>query len=218
MDKPKIMIAAPMVGKTDSHFLTSVIGLRGIGDTKFVANIGSLVYNARSELAARAIQDGFDYILWLDSDMVFEPDLLEKLYEDAQQGMDYVTGIYFRRVLPTTPILAKSITWERDKETGIINHGVELYKDYPKDSVFEIAASGFGCVLMKTELVKHLAEACAMSPFGPMPKMGEDFSFCWRAGKMGIKMYCDSRVKAGHIGTFLYTEETYLNQVKEESK
>ena len=137
---------------------------------------------------------------------------LLKLMEDAEQGMDYVCGLYFKRTLPTNPVIAKTITWERDSKTGVVNHGAELYLDYPKDQVFEIAGSGFGCVLTKTQLILDAAEQFAMSPFDPLPSLGEDYSFCWRVGMMGRKLYCDSRVKVGHVGTYVYGETTYLMQ------
>ena len=218
MSEPRIMIAVPMLDKVDSNFLTSLVGLKGVGTTKLAVQRGSLVYNARGNLALRAINEDYEYILWLDSDMVFAPDTLEMLWEDAQGGKDFVSGLYFKRTLPTKPLICKSVTWSRDSETGMIDHGVDIMEDYPKDSVFEIAACGFGCALIKTELIANIAAACTMSPFEPLPGLGEDYSFCWRAGKMGIKMYCDSRVKPGHMGTFLYNEETWLEQIKGESK
>ena len=40
--------------------------------------------------------------------------------------------------------------------------------------------------------------------------MSEDLSFCYRARNIGTKIYCDSRIKFGHIGNYEYTEEDYL--------
>ena len=40
---------------------------------------GTLVYVARDSLAKKAIRDGYTHTLWLDSDMVFEPDLMQAL-------------------------------------------------------------------------------------------------------------------------------------------
>ena len=48
-----------------------------------------------------------------------------------------------------------------------------------------------------------------------MPGLGEDYSFCWRVAQIGKKMWCDSRVKLGHVGQHIYTEEDYLKQREE---
>jgi GT2 family glycosyltransferase len=36
-------------------------------------------------------------------------------------------------------------------------------------------------------------------PFFPIAGLGEDLAFCWRAKKLDYKLYCDSRLKIGHI-------------------
>ena len=40
---------------------------------------GTLVYMARDKLAGKAVSEDFTHVLWLDSDMVFGPNLLEDL-------------------------------------------------------------------------------------------------------------------------------------------
>lgn len=216
MNKPKIMIAIPMLNTLCAEFFTSIMTIKTNGNTQIAVEVGSLVYEARNKLMLKALEKEADYILWLDSDMKFPPDILLKLLEDAEQGMEYVCGLYFKRQLPTSPVIAKSITWEQDKNTGIVTHGAELYTDYPKDEVFEIAGSGFGCVLTKTSLILECAEKFATSPFDPLPQLGEDYSFCWRAGMISKKLYCDSRVKVGHVGTMIYDETLYENQIIKE--
>jgi GT2 family glycosyltransferase len=50
------------------------------------------------------------------------------------------------------------------------------------------------------------------SPFYPLMGMGEDMTFCFRARQAGFKLYCDSRVKIGHIGQKIYDEDSYILQ------
>lgn len=40
---------------------------------------GTLVYTARERIANKAINEDYSHVLWLDSDMVFTPDLLDDL-------------------------------------------------------------------------------------------------------------------------------------------
>lgn len=215
MNNPKILIALPMLSTVDARFMSSLMGIQRIGTVRMALEIDSLVYMARNKLALKAIMEEFDYIFFIDSDEEFKPDTLVKLYETAQQGKDYVTGLYFKRTFPTEPVIQKRIEWERDKETGKINVVADTYTDYPRDSVFEIEGSGLGCTLIKTDIIKKVVQKFAISAFDPLPSFGEDFSFCWRLKQLGIKMWCDSRVKVGHIGTFVYDEDSYLKQLKE---
>lgn len=218
MSEPKIMIAVPMFHTVDTQFMTSLMGIKKVGKTQVVTLAGSLVYKARNALALKAIQDGFDYILWLDSDMVFEPDILEKLYAHAEDGKEYITGIYFRRTFPTCPIISKELVWKRDEKTGMVTTNEDPYMDYPRDSVFQIKASGFGLLLTKVSMLVEVAKRFSQSPFDPLPAFGEDYSFCWRLNRIGGEMWCDSSIKAGHIGTFIYNEQTFLDQLKEGDK
>ena len=81
----------------------------------------------------------------------------------------------------------------------------------PEDSIFEVAGAGFGCVMMNTSLIKRVADEFGL-PFSPMMGFGEDLSFCWRVNQLGIPMFCDTRIKCGHIGQMNYNEDYYKAQ------
>ena len=206
----KVLIAVPTMATVPVGFLTSFVELRTNGMARLAVESNSLVYEARNHLAVRAVEAGCDYILWLDSDMIFPPDALLRLIEDAEKtGAEYVSGLYFTRAFPVRPMITKNLEWWQD-EDGVAGNSVELYHDYPKDSLFEIAGGGFGCVLTSVQLIADVAEHFKGSPFAPLPTFGEDFSFCWRVKQLGRKMLCDSSVKCRHIGMLLFGEDTYL--------
>ena len=218
MNQPKVMIAVPMQGQVCADFFESVLGLQTNGNTKICTTVNSLVYDGRNKLALEAIKEGFDYILWVDSDMTFPPDALLRLLEDAQSnGAEYVSGLCFSRKLPTVPVICKKLTWEKRGESGVV-HDQDIYLDYPKDALFEVDASGAAFCLVKVSLIREVAEHFRMSPFHPLPFMGEDYSFCWRAKQLGKKLYCDSRVKIGHVGTMIFDERVFLAQLAEEKR
>lgn len=211
MAHPKILIATPVWCDVKAEFTTSILSLNKYLDTQFSIATGSVVYESRNKLVLKAINGEFDYILWLDSDMVFPPDTLEKLLEDAENGIDCVSGLYFTRVPPTIkPVIVKELNYERINDTQIKNEAI-FYTDYPVDSLFEVAGFGFGCALTKTSVLVDISNKFSCSPFSPLLNLGEDYSFCWRANQMGLKLYCDSRVKCGHIGQITITEDMYLN-------
>lgn len=182
------------------------------GDCRSAVMMSSLIYDARNQLAKKAVDDGFDRMLWLDSDMQFEPDLLVRLANDMEQfDLDFVCGLYFARKPVTHPIIYKELIYDIDREKQTLDARAVKYLDYPKDSLFEIAASGFGAVLMKCSAMEKLIREYGQ-PFAPMPGFGEDITLCWRMKKLGMKMWCDSGVKLGHMGSIAITEAVYEEQ------
>jgi len=210
----KLLIAVPCLDSLPATFVSSLCNMLGsgtIGNASIGFEVQSLVYESRNILAAKAVNGGYERILWLDSDMCFEPDLAKRLAADMDEGRDFVSAVYFKRRLPTSPVIAKHIDWYED-ENGWPQSLAETYEDYPKDSVFEIAGCGFGAVMMKTELLTMALTAFRCTPFTPMPYLSEDYAFCWRLGKLGVKMWADSRIPIRHCGLWLYGEQDWDRQ------
>lgn len=191
----KTLIAVPCGDQLEANFVECLLNLRPVGEVEIKLLKGTLVYDARNQLISYALeQGGYDYILWLDSDMTFEPDLLERLMEDIE-GRQLVTGLCFGRRPPFKPCIYKSIRVEQEG-LGYMPY-VDNYFDYPRDQIFEVEGCGFACVLMTMDM----AEAMSVYgvPFFPIAGLGEDLAYCYRAKKLDYKLWCDSRLKIGHI-------------------
>lgn len=198
MDK-KILIAVPCMDLVQASFAQSLASLNKVGRCAVAFNACSLIYDSRNKLAAKAMKDEFDYVLWLDSDMVFSPDILEKLIADDK---DMVSGLYFRRTSPYTPVIFKDSKLEDGRLVWTD------YTDYPKDELFKVAGAGFGCVLMKTDMIFDMIGKYG-DWFTPLYSSGEDLSFCYRARELGYEIWCDSRIKCGHMSHQMITEDFY---------
>lgn len=209
MEYTKYLIAVPTMDTMLVPFVASLTYLTRVGLSRVSFASNSLVYDARNLLAAEAIDTGAERVLWLDSDMQFNPDLMERLAHDMDlEGLDYVSGIFFRRRLPVVPVIAKRIEAEKD-EKGKLVANTETYLDYPQDSLFEVAATGFGAVMCSTKMLKDVFDVYDR-PFDPIPGvLGEDYAFCYRARSLGYRLWCDSRVKVGHVGLLAYGENAY---------
>ena len=210
----KILVGVPCMSTVPVDFLISIMGLkRREDDTVFCFQSNSLVYDARNIIFQHAVANKIDRILWIDSDMVFDPDLLLKLEADMDtEHMMMVGALCFKRSLPTRPCVYRKMDLVKD-EHDRLKTMIEVYEDYPKDGLFECAGVGFGAVMMDTQLGIDVFTNFNSLPFSPIPSMGEDFSFCWKVRRqMGIPIFCDSRIKVGHVGTMIYTEQTYLSQ------
>lgn len=208
----KTLIAVPCMQSVPTTFWMNTIPLRRVGEAKIGTTQCSVITDARNEFVSRAITGGYDRVLWIDSDMVFDPDLMERLSADMDEGMEYVSALYFKRVFPTSPVIYKEL--RESAVPGILE--AVTYKDYPQDSLFEIAGSGFGAVMTTTRLLKAAWDKYG-PPFYQVANLGEDLSFCWRLRDMGVKMFCDSRIKCGHIGQYIFTERDYQNQQEGEA-
>ena len=203
--KPKrTLIAVPCFDKIDTAFVNCLERLQRVGECRVALLSGSLVYAGREELTKMAIAEDTDYVLWLDSDMIFEPDIMERFIKDLNAGCDIVSALCFRRRHPYTPVLYKTIRIGLDGDPNI----TEEYPDYPRDQLFEIDSCGFGAVMMKTKVLEQMAERYHTA-FIPLAGFGEDISFCIRAKQMGLKIHCDSRIKVGHIAQTIVNEQTY---------
>ena len=198
----KTLIAVPCMDSVPSQFAQSLAMLRKVDECAIAFQIGSLIYTSRNELAKKSVESDADYVFWLDSDMIFQPDTLERMFQVLKENdLDILTGLYFRRVHPYSPVLFDRLDID---ETGC--HWSN-FEEIP-DGLFEVGGCGFGCVLMKTDVFLSV-----MSKFGnmfsPIANVGEDLSFCWRARQCGYKVYCDPSIPLGHMGHTQVTRSFY---------
>lgn len=205
----KTLIAIPCMDMVHTNFMKSLVQLKRVGDVRFSISCSSLVYDARNTLARQAVAEGFDRMLWFDSDMDFNPELMELLSSDMDDGKDFVSGLYFKRKAPIKPVLYKEVGYYHNDTDESVTPVAIPFEDYPQDSVFEIAGAGFGGCMVSVDLVKRVTEKHGL-PFSPILGFGEDLSFCVRARDIGATLWCDSRVKMGHVGYGVITEETYI--------
>lgn len=206
----KTLIAIPCMDMVHTNFLKSILGMRKVGEVQFQISCSSLIYDARNGLVKLAIEGGFDRILWLDSDMDFDPDLMERLSADMDEGREYVTALFFKRKAPVKPCIYSELAYMRNPDNGNLTPIAVCLEDYPQDQLFEVAASGMAATMMTVDLARRVQEKFGQ-PFSPQLGFGEDLSFCGRAKQVGARMWCDSRIKVGHVGMGVISESTYLS-------
>ena len=199
----RTLIAVPCFDMVHADFMRCLVQMDKDENTTLAVLKNSLIYNARNTIAQNAIRYGFDRVLWLDSDITFEKDLLERLSEDMDKGLDYVSGVYVMRVPDGKPVVYSDIWYKIEHNEA--SSGATNVLDVT-DGLFEIAGSGFGCVMTSVSLLKRMVEKYG-APFTPMMGLGEDLAFCWRVKQNGGKMYCDGRIRCGHIGQNVYGVE-----------
>ena len=115
----KTMIAIPAMEQMYSWTAQCLANLRHVGECKTEYIVRMQVDMARNVLAQRAIEGGYDRILWIDSDMTFEPDMMERLSDDLEAGWDMVTGLYFKRTFPLEPVIYSHIEEAKAELNGV---------------------------------------------------------------------------------------------------
>lgn len=159
---------------------------------------GSLVYDSRDFIAQFAVEKGYDYVLYVDSDMVFDADCLNKLLE---HDADIVSGLYITRRGEDKNVAYTRVFTRR----RFPKRDAKLIHDNKSTGYSEIAACGFGFCLIKTDVIKYMSKRYK-SLFEPFGCVGEDIAFCIRAKKCGYKIFIDRDVKLGHVGEIVYSK------------
>ena len=198
----KTLVAIPCGDMIHTDFMRACMSLEIVGDVQFTFAQGSLIYDARNHLSAIAVDGGFDRVLWLDSDMVFPPDLLKRLSADMDEGRELVSGLYFSRKRPIHSVAYSAVYVDSDN----VPHA-EAITEWPNE-IFQIAACGFGAVLCSVDLIRRIRDKFRL-PFSPASGFGEDWSFCLRAGELGVPLWCDPTIRIGHVGLAVYTADVF---------
>lgn len=205
----KVFIAVPSMDTLPALFCQSLAMLQRAGDTVVGFEMGSLVYNARNNLARQAIKAEADWVLWLDSDMVFEPNLLQKMLSVCtENNIDFLTALCFRRKPPYTPCLF-------DRLDRVDNGASYTALMSVPDGRFQVGGCGFAGVLLSTDVLMSVASKFNGRMFDPFEGFGEDVAFCWRARQCGYEIWCDSDIEMGHVGQCIVTRsyfEAYQQQ------
>ena len=202
----KTLIAIPCMDTIPVGFMQSILYLNKPEGTSVCFKPNSLVYDSRNILSLTAIKEGYDRVLWLDSDMTFSPDMLVNLHEDMDKlGADMVTGLYVKRRSPVVPVIYDELEEPTLSPDNRVEKHISEYTDYPRDAVFPVMGCGFGCCMTSVKLLKEVWDKYGPA-FMPYPWAGEDISFCHRVNQLGHVIWCDSTIKCRHIGTYIYTD------------
>ena len=201
-----ILIAIPSMEFVPATFCQSLAMLEKVGNCAVAFQVGSLVYDSRNALGKKALEMNADYVMWFDSDMMFEPDVMVRMLEEMKENdLDILSGVYYRRSHPYTPVLFDKLE---------IKDGQVITTEFAEipDGLFEVGGCGFGCVLMKAEVLFDVMSKY-LDLFSPLGKCGEDLSFCIRARECGYKIYADSAYNLGHHSHTIITK-AFFNAYK----
>jgi hypothetical protein len=159
-----------------------------------------------------------DWLWWIDADMTFEGDVLDRLMDVADaEDRPIVGGLCFGGSDPSN-LYPTIYDLGRDADGGLV---IDRRSDYPPDTLVGAGATGGACVLVHRTVFVKMAAAFANMPNGspnPYPwyaeghvdhrgvPVGEDIVFCIRAQALGIPVTVDTSVKLGHHKSVILDE------------
>jgi len=173
---------------------------------------------ARSIAASRFLTNSAaQYLIFIDSDIVFIPANLRRLMEDLRSGYDLIAGLFAVRGGTQPSSYAYNALYHLD---GMIHE-------------YEYLSSGF--MGISRRLLEKMRDDLPLPLLHPVdlkfwpffeevryPErekepifLSEDYDFCEKARRLGIKSYIDTAIQLGHIGEKVYSLSDVVAYQKE---
>ena len=155
----------------------------------FLINRSANITLGRNNQFFEAKENNYDYILYIDSDIVFPGDALKKL---IALDKDVASGIYYSREYPFRPVIHKFVE----------HNQIRNYTEWP-ESPFKVDSTGAGFLLIRNTVFdifeKNKYEPFAIVPNGLGEEPSDDTCFCIRCKEKMIDIWVDPSIELGHI-------------------
>lgn len=174
--------------------------------------------DARNAVTAVWLDETDASWLWfVDSDMGFAPDTLERLHHRASSSRDniYALGaLCFSWPLEASDGMGGFRPRPRPTIYGWDGQGFRGVSDYERDSLLRVGGTGAACLLIHRSAAETLRETYGDNWWTPVryvegEMLGEDLSFCYRMGESGFGMHVDTSIKTTHAKTVWVGEEDW---------
>lgn len=190
-----VVIGIPSFGMVSTYFYQAMksqqFPLVSSAFDKIVLN--KKIDEARNEIVQFALDQGANYIYWIDDDVLPPPDAFLKMYT---HNKDIINGVYWSKSNPPMPLLFR-------------NHLEGPYWDWHVGDLIEIDAAGMGLTLVKTDVYRKIEKEQGgpwySVDYGSFPGVKaspanntEDLYFYWKARKAGYKIWADTSIQAYH--------------------
>ena len=210
----KVLVASyhptPM---TPVAFMDDFVNLKAMGGYafNFLRVIRVPIQMARNQVFDYALDQGYDYLVQLDDDARFPADTIRRL---LAHGKDVVCALAYQR---KPPHLACVFEVGEDGMLGTALEGIE------RTGLRRVDVSGFHVSCVSTSVVKRMRDGVKEGEKIVVPgtrhyhggfdnKVGEDFAGCLNMKKVGVQVWVDTDLIAGHIGDAIVVDEGYKQE------
>jgi hypothetical protein len=208
--KKFLAVLVPHMGEVSSEWAVSLKNLQCPDGSQVFFSRGMPIDVTRDQMVRDIIKDGFEWIFFLDSDVICQPNVITTL---LAHNLPLVCGIYdAKKREGFYPAM-----WVRTK----LEDGKEAFGAIQgwQGRMIKVDVIGCGCMLVHRSVFEKIREKTQLPFFlwtkernrEIMPKdlpdplmydVSEDFFFCLLAKYFGgIDIVVDTEVKCGHIST-----------------
>lgn len=185
----------------DSQFVWSLFELvrqrrDNIAGAISIEGFSGRLDTARNYIAKRFVEDTTcDWLLTLDTDMVFTPEDFDALLASADRDFaPIVSGIYFVNERPPRAAAANTV-----------GDSIKSVPDWEEGKLFQVDWCGAGFMLIHRSVLEKVGDdpyrQDVTSPSGAL--VTEDYAFCHRAREAGFTVQVNPDVFLGHIKRFV---------------
>lgn len=179
----------------------------------------ALLVRARTDIVRDFLTLDADWLLMIDTDMTFSPDLVDRLVDAAHPTLrPIVGGLCFafmadqsRRFWPTLFAYVPG------------SDALRRLTTYPEDSLVPVAATGAAAMIVHRNVLEAMETRFAgprpwfaETETAPTPEapqgdvLSEDITFCLRAQACGFPVLVHTGIKLGHLKSFEANEDAFL--------
>lgn len=190
------VVCVPANDSARYHFFTfSLTSLVAPVNTQIRSALGSDRIRGRNRLVTESLAAGAEWVMFLDDDHAFGPNLLSRL---LSHDKPIVASLYLQRQFPFRPI---AYTHREDDDK---TYRPLFLHDYPPNTgLVEVRAAGTGGMLIRSEVFRELVQQglCDDGVWFKDGEASEDLTFCEKAGEAGFPIFVDLQARLGHCTT-----------------
>lgn len=154
----------------------------------FAGSEGTYLRRARNSIHNAFIDSDLPYLMMLDSDILFPPNIADKL---MAYNLPIVGGWYRDKNSPDHhPVV---YDYAEESEDGISNWH---HRTVPGKGLERVGGMGAGCWLLS----RDTAVALGKDPYGTNLGGGEDMIFSRKLIELGIPLHVDWNINCAHVG------------------
>ena len=206
----KLVVGLPSTGMMQTETAKNLVFMLTGSSVPLVFDIATptscYVHINREKCVDHARNMKADYLLFVDTDMLFPPDALDRL---LALKVDIASVTYNKRCHPRCSVV--KLVPEYDSEYAVDDSVTE--RPIPLEAIthpFRCGGAGTGFMLIKMSVFDRIPRPWFFftpemeTPEGKIEATGEDIFFYGRARDHGFDIWIDPTIRVGHIGSAIF--------------
>jgi hypothetical protein len=169
-----------------------------------------------------------EWLLWIDTDMGFDPDMLDRLLAAADPVERPIVGAlcFAQREMAPDGVggfVCRSAPTIYDWRVAGDRQGFSARRVYEPDALTRCGGTGSAAIVIHRTVFEKIAAEMGATWYNRAPEampdedgtvkmMGEDLSFCMRSGVAGFPVHVHAGIKTTHLKPVWLSEDDYLQQ------